>query len=42
MFSEVVALLKKGKQLSKKHYLKPLNPFRIFPTGMDITNDCTL
>ena len=27
MFSEVIALLKKGKQLSKKHYLKPLNPF---------------
>ena len=27
MFSEVIALLKKGKQLSKKHYLKALNPF---------------
>ena len=27
MFSEVIAVLKKGKQLSNKHYLKPLNPF---------------
>ena len=27
MFSEVIALLRKEKQLSKKHYLKPLNPF---------------
>ena len=27
MFSEVIALVKKRKQLSKKHYLKPLNPF---------------
>ena len=27
MFSEVIALLKKGKQLSKKHFQKPLNPF---------------
>ena len=27
MFSEVTALMKKGKRLSKKHYLKALNPF---------------
>ncbi len=27
MFSEVISLLKRGKQLPKKHYLKPLNPF---------------
>ena len=27
MFSEVISLLKKQKQLSKKHYLKHLNPF---------------
>ena len=27
MFSEVIAVPKKGKQLSNKHYLKPLNPF---------------
>ncbi|CAB4009922.1 uncharacterized protein LOC110248986, partial [Paramuricea clavata] len=27
MFSEVIAVLKKGKQLSNKHYQKSLNPF---------------